>query len=269
MRVLQIVNALGIRAIYCPYLMPDERPNDAAGWRAFGARLQTAGKPFRDAGLDFGWHNHDFEFKPLADGTVPQKHILDAAPNIGWEIDVAWVIRSNTDPLNRRQDYRRAFSSIPHDLRTNGTLELPIGPGKWLLGNSSGFLARVLEQWQIGTILNLSAGRPVTLLEYEAYSSMARKEMMAIATEIEREMPGTTVAVLHRVGPLVIGDTAVVCAASAPHRSEAFAACRALIDRIKARVPIWKREHGPEGPHWVGWQDARCPTSTAEPTSRR
>ena len=70
----------------------------------------------------------------------------------------------NTDPLNRQQDYRRAYSSIPHDLRTNGTLELPIGPGKWVLGNSSGWVARVLENWQISTILNLSAGRAVTLL---------------------------------------------------------------------------------------------------------
>jgi len=70
----------------------------------------------------------------------------------------------NTDLLKRRQDYTRAYSNIPHDLRTNGSVELPIGPGKWLLGNSSGVLARMLEHWQIGTILNLSAGRPVTLL---------------------------------------------------------------------------------------------------------
>ena len=65
-------------------------------------------------------------------------------------------------------------------------------------------------------------------------------------------------AVLHRTGALVVGDVAVVCAASAPHRGEAYAACRALIDRVKARVPIWKREHGPDGAYWVGWQDARC-----------
>jgi hypothetical protein len=70
----------------------------------------------------------------------------------------------NTDPLNRRQDYRRAYSNIPHDLRTNGTIELPIGPGKLFFGNSGGWVARVLERWQIGTILNMSAGRPVTLL---------------------------------------------------------------------------------------------------------
>jgi molybdopterin synthase catalytic subunit len=87
---------------------------------------------------------------------------------------------------------------------------------------------------------------------------MATKEMAAIAAEIAGEIPGVRLAVLHRVGELRVGDLAVVCAASAPHRGQAFVACRALIDRIKERVPIWKREHGPDGPYWVGWQDARC-----------
>ena len=71
-------------------------------------------------------------------------------------------------------------------------------------------------------------------------------------------------SVLHRTGDLAVGDLAVVCAASAPHRGEAFAACRKLIDRIKARVPIWKREHGPDGAYWVGWQDARCEAEHGE-----
>jgi len=65
-------------------------------------------------------------------------------------------------------------------------------------------------------------------------------------------------AAVHRVGALVVGDAAVVCAASAVHRGEAFRACQALIDGIKGRAPIWKREHGPDGPYWVGWADARC-----------
>jgi molybdopterin synthase catalytic subunit len=87
---------------------------------------------------------------------------------------------------------------------------------------------------------------------------MAEKEMQRIADEIEREIPGVQLAALHRIGSLVVGDLAVVCAAGAVHRGEAFQACRALIDRIKHRVPIWKREHGPDGPYWVGWEDARC-----------
>lgn len=110
----------------------------------------------------------------------------------------------------------------------------------------------------IGVVRDESAGRAVTRLEYSAYASMAKREMERIAEEIEREIEGVRVAALHRVGSLEVGDAAVVCAASAPHRGEAFRACRELIDRIKARVPIWKREIGPDGDAWVGWEDARC-----------
>ncbi|ACP25542.1 hypothetical protein NGR_c17780 [Sinorhizobium fredii NGR234] len=98
-RVSKIARTLGIRAIYCPYLMPDQRPTDATGWRAFGARLQAAGKPFRDAGLDFGWHNHDFEFFPLADGSVPLDLIFAGGPELSWEADIAWIVRGGADPF--------------------------------------------------------------------------------------------------------------------------------------------------------------------------
>jgi molybdopterin synthase catalytic subunit len=100
--------------------------------------------------------------------------------------------------------------------------------------------------------------RAVVRLEYEAYAAMAEAEMRRIAAEIVAEIPEARVAAIHRVGTLAVGEIAVVCAASAPHRGEAFRACRALIDRIKERVPIWKREMGPDGAYWVGWEDARC-----------
>jgi molybdopterin synthase catalytic subunit len=110
----------------------------------------------------------------------------------------------------------------------------------------------------VGTVRSDNAGHAVTLLEYQAYAAMAGKEMARIGAEIRAEIAGVELSVLHRVGSLKVGEIAVVCAASAPHRAEAFEACRRLIDRIKARVPIWKREHGPSGPYWVGWEDARC-----------
>lgn len=110
----------------------------------------------------------------------------------------------------------------------------------------------------VGVVRDTNAGRNVTRLEYSAYASMARKEMERIAEEIEAEISGVRVAAMHRTGSLMVGDAAVVCAASAPHRGEAFRACRELIDRIKSRVPIWKREIGPDGAAWVGWEDARC-----------
>ena len=62
-RVLEIAKAVGIETIYCPFLLPDQRPDTGAGYVAFGQRLQEAGQPYRDAGLGFGWHNHDFEFE--------------------------------------------------------------------------------------------------------------------------------------------------------------------------------------------------------------
>ncbi|MBS2012464.1 MAG: molybdenum cofactor biosynthesis protein MoaE [Deltaproteobacteria bacterium] len=110
----------------------------------------------------------------------------------------------------------------------------------------------------LGVVRDQSEGRVVTRLDYSAYESMAKRQMEKIADGIERELPGVRVAAIHRVGSLVVGDAAIVCAASAPHRGEAFAACRLLIDRIKAEVPIWKRELGPDGAEWVGWVDARC-----------
>jgi molybdopterin synthase catalytic subunit len=113
----------------------------------------------------------------------------------------------------------------------------------------------------VGTVRDVSEGRAVTLLEYEAYRPMAVAEMQRCVDEIEqayRARGDVRLAVTHRIGALELGDCAVVCAASAPHRGEAFDACRALIDAIKARVPIWKREHGPDGAYWVGWVDARC-----------
>ena len=109
----------------------------------------------------------------------------------------------------------------------------------------------------VGTVRNQNQGQDVTRLEYQAYPGMAVKELVAIADEIERERPGTLLSCLHRTGTLAVGDIAVICAASAPHRGDAFAACRELIDRLKARVPIWKREHGHDGPYWIGWQDVR------------
>ncbi len=110
----------------------------------------------------------------------------------------------------------------------------------------------------LGTVRDHNAGREVTALEYSAYESMALAEMARVVEELEREIPVVRLAVHHRVGELAVGDTAVVCAASSPHRDEAFRAGRALIDRIKERVPIWKRELGPDGHAWVGWEDARC-----------
>lgn len=97
-----------------------------------------------------------------------------------------------------------------------------------------------------------SRGTTIDHLEYEAYAPMALKVMTQLCEEIEAEVAGAKLAVEHRVGNLAIGEIAVVIAAAAPHRAEAFTACRAMIDRLKDRVPIWKKEIGTGGEEWVG-----------------
>lgn len=97
-----------------------------------------------------------------------------------------------------------------------------------------------------------SATVRVVRLEYEAYVAMAEKVIAGIVVEAEQRWPGVRGFVQHRTGALAIGDLAVVIACSAPHRSEAFAACRHVIERLKQDAPIWKREHGEDGVSWVG-----------------
>jgi MoaE-MoaD fusion protein len=103
-----------------------------------------------------------------------------------------------------------------------------------------------------GNVRAMSRGQRISHLEYEAYGPMAVAMMNSIVDEIETQWPGTRVAVEHRIGTLQLGEAAVVIAASAPHRAEAFAACQAMIDRLKDRVPIWKKEFSDDGAVWVG-----------------
>lgn len=104
----------------------------------------------------------------------------------------------------------------------------------------------------IGNVRRRSHGHDIDRLEYTAYEPMALAVMREIASNIEREIPKTRVAIHHRLGVLTIGETAVVIAASAPHRDEAFRACRAAIEALKRDVPIWKREIAVDGQTWFG-----------------
>jgi molybdopterin synthase catalytic subunit len=108
-----------------------------------------------------------------------------------------------------------------------------------------------------GVVRNHHEGKAVESIFYDAYRPMAEKEMETIVRAIEAELPQVAVAVVHRLGHLIVGDSSIAIVAASPHRAEAFAACRALIDRIKETVPIWKKERGPDGEEWVGWQ-GRC-----------
>jgi molybdopterin synthase catalytic subunit len=104
----------------------------------------------------------------------------------------------------------------------------------------------------VGTVRDEHDGHPVVRLEYEAYVEMGEKVLRDIGAALEAEMPGVRLAVIHRYGDLQVGDVAVAIAASAPHREQAFAACREAIERVKHAMPVWKKEHGPDGAVWLG-----------------
>ena len=98
-RALATAHILGLEAVFVPYLMPQDRPLDAAGWTAFGKRLAQIGAPFQQAGLKFGWHNHDFELQPTDSGALPLDLIVAADPRLLLELDLGWVRVAGLDPV--------------------------------------------------------------------------------------------------------------------------------------------------------------------------
>jgi len=110
----------------------------------------------------------------------------------------------------------------------------------------------------LGVVRNENDGLPTTSIQYEAYGPMAEAEMARIADALARDFPTVRIRMQHRVGLLSVGEASVAIAAVSPHRAEAFAACRAAIDRVKATVPIWKKEFHPDGSS--GWVDPTAGT---------
>ena len=103
-----------------------------------------------------------------------------------------------------------------------------------------------------GRVRSRSGGRKVHALEYEVYGELAAKEGERILSEARRKFAIRSATCAHRVGRLQIGEIAVWIGVSAEHRDAAFAACRYIIDQLKARVPIWKKEHHARGSsRWV------------------
>ena len=96
---LKTAEILGIKRIYCPHIGAEGRSEDESKWLELAEMLATAGEAYAKEGYGFGWHNHDFEFVPTTSGRTPMEIILEAAPKIEWEADVAWIIRGKADPL--------------------------------------------------------------------------------------------------------------------------------------------------------------------------
>lgn len=95
--VIAKAKILGVKKFFVPYLADELRPTTAKGYAAFANKLVTYAKDFAEHGIVLGWHNHDFEFEPLSDGSIPMKVMLDAEPTLAWEADLGWLVRAGED----------------------------------------------------------------------------------------------------------------------------------------------------------------------------
>ncbi len=122
----------------------------------------------------------------------------------------------------------------------------------------------------VGVVRDHNEGRPVLRLDYEAYPELAQKEGERIVAEAMGRFPILDAACAHRVGALMIGDAAVVVQAAGAHRSEAFRACEWIVEEVKRRVPIWKKEHYADGDtEWVNATTGGKPVVTEEAYTAR
>jgi len=127
------------------------------------------------------------------------------------------------------------------------------------LGDASAGACVTFEGW----VRNENEGRSVTRLDYEGYEAVATKEGEKVLAEAREKFGLARAVCVHRVGSLAIGDLAVWVGVSAGHRGEAFNACRYIIDEIKHRLPIWKKEHYAEGDS--GWINCQTGDPAAAP----
>lgn len=135
-------------------------------------------------------------------------------------------------------------ASTPHYLVTAGELD-PQALRDLVRTDRSGAVV-VFE----GVVRDHHEGYDVERIEYEAYDSMATKQLQAVAEAVLDELPVHDIAVHHRTGMLEIGEASLLVAVSAEHRAEAFAAALRVVDRVKESVPVWKREFTPDGAVW-------------------
>lgn len=104
----------------------------------------------------------------------------------------------------------------------------------------------------LGTVRDVNEGQPVTALDYSAYGAMAERELGDIVAEAARRFATEDIVVEHRTGRLALGDISVAIAVAHPHRGPAYEASRYIIEELKKRLPIWKREHYASGQQeWV------------------
>ena len=121
----------------------------------------------------------------------------------------------------------------------------------------------------VGLVRDKNQGRRVSFLEYEAYEPLAVRAFNRIIEESRAAWPSARLGVHHRTGRLEIGEASIIIVAASPHRGEAFAACRYMIERVKQIVPIWKHEHFEGGDVWLEGATADPDDEAARDQARR
>lgn len=170
---LKVARTLGTRLVVAPYLMPDLRPTDTEGWKAFGARLAAVGAKLKAEGLVFCWHNHDFEFVALPDGSFPIEHVL-ADENVKLELDIAWVVRAKQDPKLWIERYRDRIAAFHFkDIAPEGTRE---DEGGWADPGTG--VVNWAELWPLA----LATGAKLGIAEHDNPSDYKRFAAKAVET---------------------------------------------------------------------------------------
>ena len=186
---------------------------------------------------------------------------IDAGPTVG---DVWGELGLGDEPAGLLYAVNQEFAERDRELADGDEVAVipPVSGGAFRLVEGTPELAAVISEVQDkragaiatfqGTVRRQSRGREVIALEYEAYSGMAEKVMAEIARGVKSRYELCDVAVAHRVGRCEVGEVSVAIAVSAPHRQDALSACRDVIDELKARVPLWKKELYEGGEEWIG-----------------
>jgi MoaE-MoaD fusion protein len=186
---------------------------------------------------------------------------VDAGPTVG---DVWAAIGLGEEPAGMLYAVNQEYAERDRELADGDEVAVipPVSGGAFRLVDGPLDLNAVIEEVTDeragaiatfeGTVRRQSRGREVIALEYEAYGGMAEKVMAEIADGVKGRYDLCEVAVVHRVGHCDVGDVSVAIAVSAPHRHDALSACRDVIDELKERVPLWKKELYEGGEEWIG-----------------
>ena len=192
-----------------------------------------------------GWSEREVEGVQRVADVWPALHLGDEPPGLLYAVNRAYADR------DRALADGDEVALIP-----------PVSGGAFLLSEEplslDAVVAEVADERAgaiatfVGTTRVHSRGRMVTRLEYEAYAGMAEDVMAQIAAALGERYDLCEIAIHHRTGRVEIGEPSVVIAVSAPHRADAFAACREAIDTLKETVPLWKKEVYEGGEEWIG-----------------